>query len=354
MRGEPFTELAGQEKKRTSRSASRKSLLRLGILLAIIVAVVVVGALLIRSWVHSREVAAYQAYVADVSDIIKLSDAEGKKLSTLLLEPGDATRKDVQTKLDQYQQTCTVLTEEAMAVAAPKDLKEAHQWFVAILQLRSRGLENLKPAIMNALDAQDIEVPSQQVTRAMQLLILSDVAYDEFFSSRAASVLKEKQIPEVNVVSSRFVDTPELATVGNVKEMLTAFKSSDNLQTIHGLAMVQVVAMPSETDLTPGNTFNLPSTDQLHFIATIENQGNMVEKDVPVTIQLTAANDTQPQIRTVKVPEIKPKEELQIRFDGISPTDYGEKAHLMVEVGPVPGEKNLDNNRIETNVIFTL
>ena len=70
-------------------------------------------------------------------------------------------------------------------IKAPSALKEAHQWFAATMQLRTRGLTNLKPSLMNALEVQDIEVSSDSGHARLQLLMLSDVAYQEFFVERA-------------------------------------------------------------------------------------------------------------------------------------------------------------------------
>ena len=41
---------------------------------------------------------------------------------------------------------------------------------------------------------------------------------------------------------------------------------------------------------------------------TVENQGNMSEKDVPVVVTLRSPSGTQPQKITVKIPEMKPKD----------------------------------------------
>ena len=161
--------------------------------------------MLIRDWLHNREVSSYSGYIDQVSSILKDSDKAGAELTLLLTKPGDATRKDVQTKLDQYVAASNRLTDQAKLLTAPTDLQEAQQWFIATMQLRSRGLENLKPALLNALEVQDVEVSSDQISRAMQLLVLSDVAYDEFFVTRASTILKDRDISKVTVPSTTFI-----------------------------------------------------------------------------------------------------------------------------------------------------
>jgi hypothetical protein len=349
-----FTELAEAEKRRKERRRSSAPYLRLLAAALVVLVLIAAGVVGVRSWLQGREESSYRDYMAEVTEMVKTSDKMGVDLSQLLMEPGDSTRKDVQTKLDQYIQSSQQLSESAKGLSAPEDLLEAHQWFAATMQLRSRGLENLKPSLMNALEVKDEEVTSDQIARAMQLLLLSDVAYQEFFLSRASEVLKTKSIDGLSVPDTTFVSDSSLASKTKVKEILATLKSSDNLQSIHGVALAKVVAMPAEKQLEEGSTTNLQSTDELSFDVTVENQGNEIEKDVPVTLTLNVEENPQPQILTVKVAEIKPNEQKVVRIAGVQPTDYGLTAALEVKVGPVPDEKMQENNVLSAYVIFVL
>src|SRR5660397_264302 len=189
-----FTELADEEERRKTRRTASAPFVRFLIALGLVIVVVAVGGLLIPNWFHSRKVENYHTYIQTVSGLLTESDAVGEELFKLLTEPGESTRKELQTQLDAYMEKSKRLTESAKETVTPDDMLEAHQWFVATMQLRSRGLENLKPSLMSALEVRDLDVSSEKVTRAMQLLVLSDVAYEEFFATRASSVLQEKEI----------------------------------------------------------------------------------------------------------------------------------------------------------------
>jgi hypothetical protein len=351
---ESFFELAEEERRREGKRGSSAPFIRLVLVLGGIIAIVLVGGYLIRDWLHERELNTYSAYAQSVTDILERSDEVGRDMSELLLNPGDSTRKDVQTKLDQYVATSTKLTEDAKAIEAPTDLIEAHQWFVATMQLRQRGLENLKPALMNALEVESTEVAADQISRAMLLLVLSDVTYEEFFVTRASQVLAERQIEGVRIGTTDFVTDSSLSTRDKILAILTVLKSSDTLQSIHGVALKEVEALPAEKIIEAGGTYNLASTDELRFVVTVENQGNESEKDVPIEITLSSATSAQPQIVTVKITELKAKELKKVTVSGINPSDYGEKALLKVKVGPVPEEKIEANNVLEAYLIFTL
>ncbi len=52
------------------------------------------------------------------------------------------------------------------------------------------------------------------------------------------------------------------------------------------MAVAKVVAQPDEQEIKNGQTYNLTASDELAFLVTVENQGNMAEKDVPVVVTL--------------------------------------------------------------------
>src|SRR5450759_2483376 len=155
---ETFTELAGEEQRRRDRHLLSQPVVRVPAVAVVVVVVVLLAGLFIRNWLHNREVSAYSTYITQVSSILKRSDAMGRDLSRLLMDPGQATRKDVTTRLDQYVSASTKLTAESKALTVPDDLKEAQQTFVFTMQLRDRGLTNLKPALLQALEEKDTEV----------------------------------------------------------------------------------------------------------------------------------------------------------------------------------------------------
>ena len=355
MKDDSSSETAPGEQKRRRRKALPKSLIRLLVLLAAIVVIVVVITLVVRSAINSKEAAGYQRYMIEVSSILKTSDAMGAALTTLLTDPAGTTRSNLQTRLDTYIQKSSQLATQAEKMKVPSQLVSAnvHQMFVTTMQLRAKGLVDLKPSLMTALEVQDVVVSSEQVSRALKYLTLSDFLYDEVFVQRAADVLKQKNLVGINVPTTQFLTDPDLDSNSRVQAMLTTLKSTGNLQAVHGVGLIKVVVIPDEKVITANDTFNLVSSDQLAFQVTIENQGNMSEKNVPVKVTIYPVTE-KTESKTVNVPEIKPKEQLTVTVKGLNPTPYGEKAHLKVEVGPVKDEKRKDNNSLEADVIFTL
>ncbi len=351
-----LTDSATVEQKRRQLKLLPKPLLRLILLLAGIIIVVVIIVVVVTRATGGEEAADYETYMAGVADILEQSDALGAEMTTLLTNPGDTTRAKIQSQLDQYLATSERLELEAKALAAPNSFIEQniHQFFVMVMTFRHTGLTDLKPSLMTALEVQDTEVASEQISRSLYYLTNSDFLYREVFLPRATEILKEKKIAGVIVPDTEFMPDPDIASKSRVQEILANLKSTGNLQAVHGVAVAKVVAMPDEKEIKGGDTYNLQSSDELAFLVTVENQGNMAEKNVPVVVSLHTADSPEPQEVTVEIPELKPKEDLTVTVQGLNPTAYGEVALLRVEVGPVKEEKYEDNNSIEASVIFTL
>ncbi len=343
-----------ERRRRPSRLPQRTLHIIIGLVaVAVVVVVIVVAVTAARG---TSEVADYQRYISSVTDILKQSDTVGKQLSQLLTEPGDISRKDVQTRLDGFISKSTQLEKEAKALEPPEELvtNDISQFFVLVMSFRREGLEMLEPALMNGLDSEETDVASEQISQALYYLTSSDFLYSTVFLTGARDIVKEKNLPGVTVPSSTFIEDPDLASRSQAQEIIAQLKSTGSLQAVHGVAVAKVVAQPDDQQIKNGQTYNLTSTDELTFLVTVENQGNMTEKEVPVTVTLGVDGDGEPQQVTVTIPSLNGGDTKTAEVTGINPTAYGEQAKLTVEAGPVPEEKYMDNNSIDATVIFKL
>lgn len=345
-----------QGRKRRQRKLLPTPLLRLIVALVVIIVVVVVIVVAVTSTRGDGDSADYQKYMASVSAIVKQSDAIGADLTELLSTPADTSRKEIQTRLDGFASKSVQLEEQAKELEAPKALieKNIQQFFVLVMTFRREGLESLEPSLMNALEVEDTEVAAEQIAEALQYLTNSDFLYATVFLKGATDLVKEKSLEGVTVPSSKFLDEPDLASKAAAQEIISQLKSTGSLQAVHGVSVAKVVAEPDSQQIKNGQTYNLTASDELAFLVTVENQGNMDEKDVPVVVTLGTENGGEPQKVTVTIPELKAGEEVTAEVTGLNATDYGEQAALTIECGPVPGEKVKTNNLLEATVIFKL
>jgi hypothetical protein len=320
----------------------------------VIIVIIVVSA---RGCSSRGEATNYNRYMLAVSDILEQSDAVGAELVQLLTNPGDTNRSEVQGKLDSFISACEQLEVEARQLEVPEGFlgdSAVHVMFLLVMNFRTQGATELKPAVMNALEVQDTEVPAQQILHALYYLTNSDFLYAEVFLKRASEILAQRELTGILTPSSQFLPDPDLASKDQVVNVILAgLRNTEVLQAVHGVALKKVIAMPDDKEITGNGTFNLTASDQLTFNVTVENQGNMDERDVPVTITLSSES-SQSQQKTVTIPLIKAKTEIEVPVEGLNPTPYGEKALITVKAGPVPEEKYSANNSLEAHVIFKL
>lgn len=333
-----------------------KPLFRLLLVLAAIIVVVVVVVFAAKSAINSGAAGDYQRYMGSVADILERSDKVGADLEELLTNPGETTRTQIQAKLEEYVDSSEKLDAEAKLLEAPKELIERsiHQVFLLVMSFRHRGVADLKPSLMSALEVEETGVATEQISRSLYYLVNSDFIYEEVFKPDAAALLQEKELEGVTVPSTKFISNPDLASQKMVSDMLESLGSTGNLQAVHGVAVKKVVALPDEKEIEAGGTFNLNTTDSLVFAVTVENQGNQEEKNVPVLVTLKVGEDGEMQEQTVEIPSIKAKKSVTVKVEGLNPTPYGEVAKITIKAGPVPQEKYADNNVITAKVIFKL
>lgn len=355
-RDDTYYESASGERNRRQKKTMPRPLLRLLLVLAAIVIVVVVIVFAARSAIHSGAASDYQRYMGLVADILDRSDQLGADLEQLLTSPGETNRTQIQSQLEEFVTASQELVVEAQLLEAPKDLvkESVHQIFLLVMNFRYRGVADLEPSLMAALEVQDTEVAAEQISHSLYYLVNSDFIYQEVFIPDATAILQEKDLAGVTVPSSEYLSDPDLASTSKVLNILEELRSTGDLQAIHGVAVGKVVAMPDNKEITAGGTFNLTSTDTLVFAVTVENQGNMEEKNVPVVVTLKVGDSGEVQKQTVEISSIKPKKEITVNVEGLNPTAYGEVAQITVKAGPVPQERYHDNNTITASVIFKL
>ena len=328
---------------------------RVLLILAAVIVVVLVISLGIKSCVDQRRVSQYQDYFAAVSNVVNDSDAIGKQLSDIFQNPSPGVRQQLEGKLTDFQNASNQIVDRAKAINPPDAFKQENEWFVASMQVRARGLNGLQPAMLNALGAQDNNAGAAQVSHEMLILLTSDVSYDEFFYQPCQRELGNEQITDSKVPQSKFLADAELASQQTDVSVLEKLKGGATAQVtgLHGVALVSVKAQPSGAQLDPANQNNLKASDALTFQVEVENQGEATETNVPVSITLTAPSRPNPQKVDGTIPSIAPNERKTIELTGLAAGAGSEVTILSVSCGPVPGEKNLQNNSAQYKIVFS-
>jgi low affinity Fe/Cu permease len=368
-------ERSGRKKRKLPKATAR-----IAVFVLAFVAVLLLIIFSARACARSGEARAYATYMSEVQKIVAASDEVGTQLTQLLTNPGDTSRADVQAKLDGFVVQCQALENQSIKLEAPKALisSSVHQIFTLVMGFRSTGVDSLKTFLLGALEVEDsgtvTTMPTttgdsatttttigsvstagsvDQIMNSLRFLTTSDFLYKEVFEKRAAQILTENGIGGVVAPASQFINDPEIASSGKVRSIVSAMRTTGNLQAVHGVALASVMVQPDGKTIVQGGTYNLTQTEGLAFVVTVENQGNMDEQEVPVKITLVSKSSEQQEV-TVKVPAMKAKSTEVATVTGLNPTTYGETATLTITVGPLRDERFTTNNTLTATLIFKL
>lgn len=349
-------EEATEARKRTRRRGkppAQSPLAKVLIILAAVIILVLVTSLGIKSCLNKKKVGEYREYFDAVGLVVKDSDEIGKQLSEMFQKPDESMRASLEAKMAEFQAASDEILARAQAIKAPDRFKSENEWFVASMQIRSRGIKGLQPAILNALEARDNQAGAAQVAHEMLILLTSDVAYDEFFYQPAQRVLKDEDIKDIKVPQAKFLKDPALASQQTAVAILERLKGGTAEVTgLHGVALVGVKVIPSGMALASDGENNVKASDSLTFEIEVENQGEATENEVPVSLNLSAPGRPAPQKVDGRIPTIAPNERKTIELTGLA-AEAGSTYLLRVEVGPVLGEANTQNNVGEYNIAFS-
>ncbi len=329
-------------------------LVRVLLILVAVVVLVLITSLGIKSCLNRKQESEFREYFEEVSTVVQESDAIGKELSDMLQKPDESVRQALEGKLSEFQTRQDDILARTKEIEPPDDFKQENEWLIATMQVRSRGLKGLQPALLNAIEATDNQAGAAQVAHEMLILLTSDVIYDEFYYQPCQEVLKEKEITEIKVPQSKFLADPALASQQTAVTILERLKGgTEQVSGLHGVALISVKALPSGMTLSQDEQNSLKASDSLTFEVEIENQGEATENDVLVSLSLTAPGRPSPQKVDGYVDTIAPGEFKTIELSGLAAEAGDQPALLRVEAGPVPGENNTQNNIGEFSIVFS-
>jgi hypothetical protein len=122
----------------------------------------------------------------------------------------------------------------------------------------------------------------------------------------------------------------------------------------HGDGLLSTLVTPQQSQLSTSTATTVKVSADLAFVATVENQGDFTETNVPVTLTIDAGGT--PIVKRAIIREIAAGDQQKVRFRGFNlPTSaFGQKATISVLVKPVRGEVTTTNNKAVYTVFFTL
>ena len=334
------------------------ALARLVGLVAIAIAVVVAFVFWVGACQGKSKQDEYSSYMSRVQAVAQSSAKVGQEFATKLGQPG-LKLADLETSLEQWSQQQQQAYDQAQQIRPPGPLRSIHEQVLDTLQLRALGLSGIATTLAQT-NVKDAATEAAALANQAQLLTASDIVWANLYRLPATQTLKSLGITGVVVPASVFVTNADLVSERSfsiVYQRLRPASTGGAASGVHGDSLVGVKAVGGgkSAQLTTANPTTIDVSADLAIQATVQDSGSFQEVNIPVTLTVTVGGKTLlTQKKTIN--GIQAEQSATVSFTNLqlTPDAFGHSASLTVNVGAVPGEKNLANNVATYPVLFAL
>ena len=298
---------------------------------------------------------AYRDYVEKVDDYATQSQRLGRRFNTLLTTRG-TKEADVENELSGLATQQDQIANNVRALDPPGRLRDQHAHLLDAFDLRTNGLRGMTEALRSTAQSKNANAAGAELALQMQRFVASDVIWEDLFKEPTKGELDNLGITGVNVPSSLFLRNPDIATTASMKSVW---------QRIHGAAtggancsprgtgIVSTKVLPNQT-LSTDTTNTIQLSTDLTFSVTIKNSG--CAQEVGLKVRLTIQQSPRPITAQRTIDLVDPGDEATVEFNDLQSRlpQLDQKTSLTVEVEPVPGESNTDNNEESYPVQFSV
>lgn len=302
----------------------------------------------------------YTSYMNDVRPIAQSSAATGTAFANGLRS--SKTLAELQSKLQGWARQQQVLYDEALRLRPPGPLQAPNQEILGALQLRSVAFAGLANTLARS-GSTDTATVADNLAKQAQRLSASDFVWADLFRLPSTQTMARLGVKGTFAPPSVIVPNPEVISANAFTEVYGRVKAAStpagNVTGNHGSELVgtEASAGGSTRPLSPTTATTVVVAADLQFKVTFKNSGNFEEFDVPVTLSVNVFGQSKPVVnRTQKISSIQKGATATASFGNLQlPTSaFGNNATVHVEVGKVPGETYLANNKAQYQVFFSL
>ncbi len=327
----------------------------------VIVVIVIVMALLIHGCQVSRTNNSLKNYNANVSTLIRASDANGKSVFNHL-ESGKLNASGIETlqnELNSDAATARTQLSQAQSLGAPGQMTGAQAALVQTMELRSQAISKIAEHIQGAASRTTSKDAVYDISVATSMLYGSDVMYKTFVTPDIAKALNGAGIPIGSGEGAQQINPGQILqdlgwlnsdfiakTIGAQVSTSAANAANNSGSGPHGHELNYVTVNGTQLSTTTTNTVPASSTPPT-FTLNLTNSGDYNEYDVVCKVTIEGVSDT----GTATIPETTPGAATNCTVTLPSAVPAGVHA-VTAEVVPVPRETVTSNNIATYTVTF--
>jgi hypothetical protein len=316
--------------------------------------VIILLVLLIKGCRDSAREQAFKDYIRNSTELVQQSDQEGSAVFALLAKPGKQSASvTLASEVNGYRNDSQQLVDRAKSLSHPGELSSAHRHLVDALGFRRDGIAAIARALPTALGDTGQNAAIAQISANMQNFVASDVIYAErFLPDLSRSTKKEGLLDQVQLPRSRFIkDLQWLNPTVAGQRIRGGTTAGPTAPGLHGTGLGTVTVTPGGQALQQGGAAEIRATPNLAFNVQVMDQGDNNESNV--TVQVTISGAGKPLVVKQQLPTINTKQTKTVAVPLAATPPKGKPVTIQVQILPVPGEKNLTNNKATFAAVFT-
>ena len=282
-------------------------------------------------------------YINSISVLVQHSNKLSINFFTTLNRINDTSREEIEAELSQIIEESKVILENVQEMNPPEFFEVAHGYLELVFDMRNKAYEDFKPAFFNVLQELDPENSTEQVSDSFQYMYMSDEIY-KYFQEELKSSGEELGVSNLTIIDSIILEDKSLTDINSVAALISDIKAVSDLQVRRGVAVItQSINFSPPIKNEQDDYFIIKNGSQISVSINIENQGNIIENDVPVKMVYT----TEGVSKSVEIEEvintINPSEQKTVTFKNLEPHP-GRRCEISIEAGPVENEVLFTNN----------
>jgi hypothetical protein len=282
-------------------------------------------------------------YINSSSVLIQHSNKTAMNFDLLLSKVKDISREELDQSLADIIEESKITLQNAQEINPPALFEVTHGYLNLVFNTRNKAYENFKPALFNALQDIDLDIASSQIANSFFYLLMSDEIF-LYFQDELKRTGEKLEIPNLTIIDSQVFQDRDMINKTSVAQFITDIKNVTGLQERRGLAVISnSIEFEPRIVNEQGDFLILANGNTVNMTILIENQGNVTENDVLVTVVYSTESNPRADEKTYTINNINPSEQKAVTITGFSAYP-GLRCSLKVEVAPVPGEVLLTNN----------
>lgn len=314
------------------------------------VVLLIVIVLLVNGCLKRGKQQALETYSQNVSQLAQKSSQQvAHPLFVALTGASGRSAQEVDQQVNGYRQQAQELAEEARRMKVPGGMAGAQRDLLLAMDLRVEGLTKLAALIPTALGGQEQEA-APKIAGDMEILLASDVLWSQRVVPLVQQELASAGIHGQSTASSQVVPNVGWIEEKTVLARITGKSAASGpvAPGTHGHTLLGVSVGTNK--LEPSPTLNhISGGSNPTFTVALENSGSDPETDVKVDISVTSEGKTLSTSHLINKTEPSQKLNVDIPVNGVK---LGAASRITVNIEPVPGETETENNKATYLAVF--